>query len=204
MSILTSKFDIQSVETPLAVAAVAQVLDVNVGAVSGLYSGTSSANDFSGGTPQVGATSIPPGAIVKMNASGQAVLADAPILWTHDASDTGNANLMTRDFRVSTILPFVVIDGNTDFAGRFVRKVTALHGGMTISTDQYSTDANLGQGSADVQTFAVGAPVSFLQGKIVPALGASLARQSIGFVGPAGLDTVNGVLQVIIPQGSGL
>ena len=212
MSVFASKFDVQSVETPLAVAAVAQVLDVAVGAVSGLYTGAGSVNDFSGGTPLTGAVSISPGTIVSMNSSGQAAPANAPVLWV---TATGNSEVANSFVRKASgagtlalkVLPFVVIDGNTDFSGKFSRRVTALHGGMTILTDQYTLDTNYGLGGASNGAngdFAPGLPVSFLGGKIVPAVLGAALRQIIGFVGPAGLDTVNGVLQVVIPQGSGL
>ena len=201
MSLLASKFDIQSVETPLAVAAVAQVFDIAVAGT--VYTdGASGAGDFSGGTPLSGSTVINPGSIVAIGSDGKAALATAPDLWVATTGTAEVANSLVRkgtgsapnQSPVPALLPWVVIDGNTDFSGKFVRRVTALHGGMTILTDQVDT----GPGS-----FTPGAPVTFVAGKITAQLGTSKLKQTLGFVGPLGLDS-NNVLQVIIPQGAGL
>ena len=166
MSLLNSKFDIQSVDNPLAVAALAQVLEVlNPPAL-----GTN-------GTPQPG--TIPPGAIVKMDTStGKAVLASTP-----DISTSANV-----------VLPFVTIDGNMDYSGSFVEKITVFAGGYTMVTDQY--DLNGG-------SFTLGAPVTFLNGKVIPMTN-KVTQQLFGFVGPKGLDATAGTLQVIVPQGAGI
>ena len=163
MSLLNSKFDIVSVDNPLALAALAQVLEVlNPPAL-----GTN-------GTPVPG--SIPPGSIVMMDSStGKAVLASTP--------DISQA--------VDRVLPFVTIDGNTDYSGSFVEKLTVLHGGFTMSTDQFT-----------VAGFTPGAPVTFISG-LVTLMSDRTKQQLFGFVGPAGYDAVNGVLQVIVPQGAG-
>lgn len=162
MSLLNSKFDIVSVDNPLAVSALAQVLEVDNPPALG-----------SNGTPQPG--TIPPGAIVKMNTSGKAVLATTPALGTPGTMP---------------VLPFVTIDGNMDFSGSFVQKLTVFAGGYTMNTDQYN-----------VTSYTPGAPVTFDTGKVRPAVAGD---QLFGFVGPAGLDSVEGVLQVIVPQGAGL
>lgn len=160
MSILSSKFDIVSVDNPVALAALAQVLNV---------AGGMTLNGE--GTPVAGV--IPAGAIVTMNAV------------------TGNAELATTAdvvaARLNTKMVFVTIDGNKDFSGAFVQKLTVLHGGFTMLTDQY-----------DAGAYVPGALVSFNAGKIKLA---AATDQFIGVVGPAGLDAVNGVLQVIVPQG---
>lgn len=120
------------------------------------------------GTPQPG--TIPPGAIVTMNTTGKAVLATVSS---------------------APQLVFVTVDGNTDFSGAFVQKLTCLHGGVTIKTDQFVAGAYL-----------PGNPVTFDTGKI--KLPSAAGQQIIGFVGPGGLNTVDGVLEVILPQGAGV
>ena len=160
MSLLNSKFDITSVDNPVALAALAQVLKVPGGMTLS-----------SEGTPVAG--TITAGAIVRMDATtGEALLAT-----------TGN---VVAD-RLNAVLTFVVIDGNKDFSGSFVQKLTVLNGGFTMLTDQY-----------DAGAYTPGKLVSFNAGKIKLAIGSD---QIIGVVGPAGLDAVNGVLEVIVPQG---
>lgn len=159
MSILNSKFDIVSVDNPVALAALAQVLAVPGGVT---YN--------SEGTPIAGV--IPAGAIVTMNGTGEAVLATT-------------ADVVAS--RLNAKMVFVTIDGNKDFSGSFVQKLTVLHGGFTMLTDQY-----------DAGAYTPGTLVSFNVGKIKIA---GATDQIIGVVGPAGLDAVNGVLQVIVPQG---
>lgn len=155
MSYLNSKFDIVSVDNPVAIASLAQVLPVDNPPPLGVN-----------GTPQAG--TIPPGAIVVMNTSGKAVL--------------GSTGAVPQ-------LVFVTVDGNTDFSGAFVQKLTCLHGGVTIKTDQFVAGA-----------FLPGLAVSFNLGKIKLA---AAGEQIIGFVGPGGLDSVEGALEVILPQGAG-
>jgi hypothetical protein len=158
MSILNSKFDIVSVDNPVALAALAQVLTVPGGMTLN-----------SEGTPVAG--TIPAGAIVTQDVDGTAILATT-------------ADVTTR---LNNKMIFVAIDGNKDFSGAFVQKLTVLHGGFTMLTDQY-----------DAGAYVPGSLVSFNAGKIKLA---AATDQFIGAVGPAGLDAVNGVLQVIIPQG---
>lgn len=157
MSLLASQFDIVSVDNPVALAALAQVLAVPGGMTVNVN-----------GTPVAG--SIPPGTIVRMDVDGTALVATTP-------------NISSAD----PLLVFVTVDGNTDFSGSFVQKLTVLHGGFTMMTDQYNAGA-----------YVSGTPVSFTSGKIKLA---ATNDQVIGFVGPAGLDSVLGVLQVIMPQG---
>jgi len=165
MSILNSKFDIVSVDNPVALAALAQVLTVPGGMTLN-----------SEGTPVAG--SIPAGTIVAMDSSGFAVPA-------------GTLDVVAN--RLNAQMVFVTIDGNKDFSGAFVQKLTVLHGGFTMLTDQY-----------DVASGALNQPgwlVTFKAGKVHRA---TANDQLFGVVGPAGLDAVNGVLQVIVPQGAGL
>jgi len=167
MSILNSKFDIVSVDNPLALAAIAQVLPVNSPPALG-----------PNGTPQAG--TIPAGAIIEMNTAGEAVLADA--------IDVSAAPLTAK-------MAWVTLDGNTDYSGAFVQKLTVLNGGFTMLTDQYVAAA-----------FLPGLQVSYGAagdaGKVI--LRTAVTQPLLGVVGPAGLDSVNGVLQVIVPQGAGL
>lgn len=158
MSILNSKFDIVSVDNPVALAALAQVLTVPGGMTLNAE-----------GTPVAGV--IPAGAIVRMDTDGTAILAT-----TADVTTRLNAKMV-----------FITIDGNKDFTGAFVQKLTVLQGGFTMLTDQYN-----------VTSYTPGMLVTFDTGKIKPA---GATDQFIGVVGPAGLDSVNGVLQVIVPQG---
>lgn len=160
MSLMSSKFDIVSVDNPVALAALAQVLKVPGGMTL-----------TSEGTPIAGV--IPPGAIVTMDpANGTALLAT-----------TGNVTTS----RLNAKMVFVTIDGNKDFSGAFVQKLTVLHGGFTMLTDQY-----------DAGSYSPGTLVSFNGGKVKVA---GVDDQIIGAVGPAGLDSINGVLEVIVPQG---
>ena len=162
MSILTSKFDIVSVDNPVALAALAQVLSVPAGM-------TLDAN----GTPVAG--TIPAGAIVRMDTDGTALLATT--------GDVAAARLNAK-------MVFVAIDGNMDFSGAFVQKLTVLQGGFTMATDQY----DVGSGALNVP----GSIVTFKAGKVHLA---GATDQFFGVVGPAGMDAVNGILQVIVPQG---
>ena len=111
MTMLTSQFDVCSVDNPMAMAALAQTLAVD--SPPGL-----DAN----GTPQAG--TIPAGMVVQMNTAGKAVPAS-----TIDISAADKA------------LVFVVIDGNVDFDGCFVEVLTVLHGGFTMWTDQFVAGA---------------------------------------------------------------
>jgi hypothetical protein len=161
MSLLNSLFDVQSVDNPVALASLAMNLAVPGGE-------TFNAN----GTPVAG--SIPPGAIVKMNSSGQAVLASTP-----DISST------TPSF------VFVTVDGNKDLSGSYVQVITCLHGGVTIYTDQFVAGS-----------YTPGTAVTYISGQIA-AISSASTQQRIGFVGPNGVDA-NGGLQVMLPQGCGI
>ena len=168
MSLLNSKFDIVSVDNPMALAAIAQVLKVNNPPAIG-----------SNGTPQPGV--IPPGAIIEMNSAGEAVLASA---------------IDVVALPLTAKLAFVTLDGNTDLSGSFVQKLTVLAGGFTMLTDQFVAGP----------AFLPGSQVSYgsagTAGKVVAR--AAATQPLLGVVGPAGLNSVTGVLQVIVPQGAGL
>ncbi len=166
MTMLNSQFDVCSVDNPMAMSALAQTLAVD--SPPGL-----DAN----GTPQAGV--IPAGTVVQMNSAGRAIPASTP--------DISAAN---------RVLPFVTIDGNVDFDGRFVEVLTVLHGGFTMWTDQFVAGA-----------FTPGVPVTFgaTSAGMVELLTNRTTQQLLGFVGPAGLDTTTtpNRLQVIVPQGAG-
>lgn len=166
MSLLNSKFDIVSRDNAVSYASLAQVL------VSGTM--TLGAN----GTPTPG--TFPPGSLVTMNTSGQAVLAVDP------SAGAGAPNKK---------LVFVTVDGDTDYSGSFVRKLTVLHGGVTIETDLYVAGS-----------YQPGLPVTYGTGGNAGriALANAANDQIIGFVGPSGLDATRGVLEVILPQGCGV
>lgn len=171
MSLLNSAFDIVSVDNPVAVAALAVVLPVDS---SILPSPVFSVN----GTPNTAGT-IPPGTIVTMNSSGNAVLA------------TTAADVTTAATRATNLKPiFVVLDGNQDYSGAFVQKLTCLQGGFTMLTDQFN---------GVISTFTPGTWVTFSAGKI--SVIATQTNQILGVVGPAGFDSVANTVQVIIPQG---
>jgi hypothetical protein len=159
MSKLNSKFDITSVDNPMATAALAQVLDVAAAAALN-----------SNGTPVAGA--ITAGKVVKMDAAGKAVLATT-------------TNVTTGDL----VPVFVTIDGNDDYSGSFVWKLTVLQGGFTMVTDQF-----------DAGTYTPGVLVSFNAGNIKVA---ATNDQVIGYVGPLGADATNGTVQIVVPQGLG-
>lgn len=169
MSILSSKFDIVSVENPIAVAALGIVLPANSAVVG---SPAFSIN----GTPAAGL--VPPGAIVAMNASGEATLA------------TTAADVVTT--RLGKQVVFVAIDGNQDYSGAFTNKLTCLQGGFAMLTDQWTS-------ASPAVEFAPGKFVSFTAGKIIAA---TSTNQWMGVCGPAGYDSAEGVVQVLVPQGS--
>lgn len=165
MSILTSNFDIITHDPPeSAKAGLAMVLSVYGAPAPG-----------AGGTPTAG--SIPAGSIIVMNANGLAILAD------NDAATTHAPKLM-----------FVTIDGDQDYDGSFVHKITCVQGGIEILTPQYLT-----------ASYAPGAMLTCGQASATACVGkfraAATGEQIYGVVGPLGLDATTLVLDVIIPQG---
>lgn len=127
------------------------------------------------GTPIPGP--IPQGAIVVMNGSGKAILADNTAVTTDAPS-----------------MMFVAVDGDQDFDGCYVHVVTCIQGGFEFKTDQFVAG---GYAPMDKLTCGeVGPPDR--RGKFRLA---AKGEQIYGFVGARGLDSINGVLYVIIPQG---
>ena len=160
---LNSKFDVQTIDSPIATAALELCLDV---------ANPPSPSYNTNGTPVPG--TIFPGMIVTQNTAGKIVLATAP--------DKASAE---------PILVFIAFDGNTDFGGALVQNVTCLQGGFTIVTDQYNAGS-----------FLPGQSLTFSGGKFSAISGALDTHQRYGWVGPKGLDAVNGILHVILPQGN--
>jgi hypothetical protein len=124
------------------------------------------------GTPTPGV--IGAGTIVAMDANGEAVVADGAV-------------------NVAPSMLFVAVDGDKDNDGAFVHVLTCLQGGGEILTEQYASGV-----------FVPGNPLACGTGAdvgkfVVPA--GSATEQLYGIVGPLGLDTVKGVLDVLIPQG---
>lgn len=164
MSILTSNFDVITHDPPEhAKAGLALVLAVAGAPAPG-----------SGGTPTAG--TVAAGSIVQMNASGLAIPAD------NDAATTNAPCLL-----------FVTIDGDEDYDGSFVHKITCIQGGIEILTPEYVVAAYTPGGlltCGDTATSSVG---QFRT--------AAATEQVYGIVGPLGVNATTGVLDVIIPQG---
>jgi hypothetical protein len=165
MSILTSKFDIITHDPPeYAKAGLAMVLSV--------YGAPAVS---SSGTPTAG--TIPAGSIVVMDSDGLAIPAD------NDDATTHAPKLM-----------FVTVDGDMDYDGSFVHKLTCIQGGIEILTDQYLS-----------ASYTPGDMLTCGQASATACIGkfraAASGEQIYGVVGPLGLNATTGVLDVIIPQG---
>ncbi len=165
MSILTSGFDVITHDPPEnAKAALALVLSV--------YNPPAVS---SSGTPT--ARTNPAGSIVVMNSTGYAIPAD------NDAATTHAPALM-----------FITIDGDMDYDGSFVHKLTCIQGGIEILTPQYV-----------VTSYTPGAMLTCGQASGTACVGKFRAvgsgEQIYGVVGPRGVNATTGLLDVIIPQG---
>lgn len=170
MTILTSQFDVISRDPhPNARAGLMVVLDVNN--PPSPYSSLPAS-----GTPVAG--DIPAGAIVVMNSSGKAILAD-----NDDAST--NAPQMF----------FITVDGDQDLDGAFVHKLTCIQGGgeFLLDTGNFESDT---YAPGDLLTCGDAAGSS--EGQFRKA---ASGEQIYGMVGPDGYDSVNDTLAIIIPQG---
>jgi hypothetical protein len=180
MTILTSKFNFRGRDPhPAAKASLATVLKV-AGAL-GPYS-----TPGGSGTPVVGP--IFRGAIVCMDVNGEAILADSDV-----------TNLAYQATQQKTPF-FVAVDGDQDFDGAFVHKVTALQGGMEILTDQFTVDPGLIPGAPVCPGGTIGGDVGMFR-LAVPTIVPATDEQVYGYVGSEGYNTVTGLLHVIIPQG---
>ena len=164
MTQLESKFDIIGHDPhPAALASQMVVLAV-AGAPGPAISGT----------PTPG--TIFPGTIVVMNASGEAIPAD-----NDDASTDAPAMF------------FVALDGDVDYDGAFVHKITCMAGGGELEVENYVAAAYT-PGQMLTCGHAGGSSIGMWRA-------AAAGEQIYGVVGPEGLDAVNNILDVIVPQG---
>jgi hypothetical protein len=131
------------------------------------------------GTPLPGP--IPQGAVVVMNASGNAELAN---------NNPAGGNVVFPQ------MLFVAVDGDQDFDGCYVHVVTCIQGGFEFHTDQYVGGVGYTPGAA--LTCGDDTGMVDYSGMFRAAV---KGEQIYGFVGARGLDTTNSVLYVIIPQG---
>ena len=166
MTILNSQFDVISRDPHKnALAGLMVVLDVKN--APGPYDSLPAS-----GTPVPG--DIPAGTIVVMDSTGEAIVADGAVV-------TAPAML------------FITVDGDQDYDGAFVHKLTCIQGG--------------GEFKLDTNNFVAGtyAPGNFLTCANGADAGkfrvATTGEQIYGMVGPDGNDTVNNTLSIIIPQG---
>jgi len=164
MTRLASKFDVISHDPhPAALASQMVVLEV-----------ANAPAPQPSGTPTPG--SIHAGTIVVMNANGEAIVAD------NDDASTDAPCMM-----------FVAIDGDVDYDGAFVHKITCMAGGGELQVENYVAAAY-----TPGQMLTCGDAGTSTEGQWRAAAG---GEQIYGVVGPEGLDTVNEVLDVIVPQG---
>ncbi len=168
MTILNSQFDFAS-------------HDPHKGALAGLLTVLAvknAPNPYSslpaGGTPVAGA--IAAGSIVIMDTTGEAILAD-------NAAAITNAPCML----------FITVDGDQDYDGAFVHKITCIQGGGEFLLDTNNFVAGV-YTPGQMLTCASGADAGKFRA-------AASGEQIYGVVGAEGLDTVNGTLSIIIPQG---
>ena len=133
------------------------------------------------GTPKPGAIFV--GALVVMGTDGKAVLAD------QDNKAGGDS---------STAFPcmvFVTTDGDKDYDGAFVHKITCIQGGAEFQLDQ----ANFKSATyTPTQWLTFGAAGDSEAGMFRVA---AAGEQLVGMVGQLGQDTTKATLHVIIPQG---
>jgi hypothetical protein len=164
MSNLNSNFDIVTRDPhPNALASLMVILDV-AGAPGPAPSGT----------PVAG--TIRPGTIIMMNAAGEAILGDKAT-WTTAAP----------------IMYMVAVDGDMDYDGAFLHRITTLEGGLQMKTAEF-----------DPGVYAPGDPLSVGTGPtagLLEPLGAA-GEPLLAFVGPNGVNS-DGTLDVIMPQSNG-
>jgi hypothetical protein len=166
MTILSSSFDVIGRDPhPNARAGLLVVIGVNN--PSNPYSSLPSE-----GTPVAG--TIFRGAVVIMNTSGKAILAD---------------NASTSAF----VMPFVTIDGDQDYDGAFVHKITCIQGGAEFLLDSTGFVAGSYLPSSLLTWGSTGDAGKFTA--------ATTTKQIYGMVGDKGYDSVKSTLHVIVPQG---
>ena len=164
MSDLNSLFDIVTRDPhPNALASLMVILDVSGASGPG-----------TGGTPTPG--TIGPGTIIMMDSSGEAVVGDS------------------ASWATSTpIMYMVAVDGDMDYDGAFLHRITCLQGGLQMSTEEFVAG-----------TYTPGEPLTVgTTTEVGLLLGlTSAAEPLLGFVGPNGVNA-NGTLDVIMPQSNG-
>ncbi len=170
MTILNSLFDIIG-HDPHANARAGLMTVLAVEGFAGPYASLPAS-----GTPVAG--DIPAGAIVVMNANGNAVMAD-------------NDDALTN---APTML-FVTVDGDQDYSGAFVGKLTCIQGGAEFQLDPENFVAGT---YTPRQWLTCGDTTTTTVGKFRAA---ASGEQIYGMVGQLGQDTTKGTLHVIIPQG---
>jgi hypothetical protein len=124
------------------------------------------------GTPVPGA--IPSGTIVVMDTDGKAIVADGAVV-------TAPAML------------FITVDGDQDYDGAFVHKLTCIQGGgeFRLDTNNFVTD-----------TYTPGEFLTCANGTDAGKFRKAVAGEQIyGMVNQDGQDTVNNTLDIIVPQG---
>jgi hypothetical protein len=164
MSNLNAKFDLITRDPhPNALASLMVVLDVkNPPPVT------------TPGTPAPGV--IAAGHIIMIDsATGKAVLGDK----------AGHA-------AATPLMYMVAVDGDMDFDGAFLHRITCLEGGLEMKTEKYAIGGGLLPGQA--LTVGTGAQA----GLLIPLTGAG--EPILGWVGSNGVNS-DGTLDVIMPQG---
>lgn len=170
MTILNSLFDVIS-HDPHTNAKASLMTILAVEGFAGPYASLPAS-----GTPVAG--NIPAGSIVVMNANGNAVAAD-------------NDNALTD----APCMLFVTVDGDQDYGGAFVGKLTCLQGGAELQLDTANFKA------------ASYAPGDWLTcddagtGTAGRFRAVASGEQIYGMVGSMGYDSSKDTLHVIIPQG---
>jgi hypothetical protein len=171
MTILNSTFDIIG-HDPHANARAGLMTVLAVEGFAGPYASLPAS-----GTPAAG--DIPAGSIVVMNSNGNAILADGDVA-------TGQAPAML----------FVTVDGDQDYSGAFVGKVTCIHGGAEFQLD---TANFVAAAYTPGEWLTCGGTAN--AGKFTKVTGTPGTQQIYGMVGPLGYDSAKDTLHVIIPQG---
>jgi len=169
MTLLNSQFDVISHDPhPNARAGLLVVLPVH-GAPSPYSSLPAS------GTPVAG--DIDPGMCIAMNNVGEAIPAD-------------------QDLITPPAILFITVDGDKDYDGAFVHKITCIQGGgeFRLDTNNFAVD-----------TYAPG-DVLTAQGTSDPGTPGKWRKAAAGeamyaIVGPGGADGTKGTLDILIPQG---